>query len=98
VVVKAMIEIADHFHSVSHKVKVRLNSFNDPWPEGGAYMVPVLTFCNFETGDSYVMEGLLLAGTETTNLRRFGVCYFTGSRKNILLILDSLPEAILTIY
>jgi hypothetical protein len=97
VVLKAIMEIANHFHGVSHGVEVFLDSFDDPWIEG-AYMVPVLTYCDVENRDSPIMQGLLLAGTDTTNLRRFGVCDFKGSRKNLLLILDSLSEEILTIY
>jgi len=44
------------------------------------------------------MVALLLAGTDTTNLRRFGVFKLHDSRKNLVLFLGSLPEALLTIY
>jgi hypothetical protein len=47
-------EIVDYFHSVSYRVEVFLDSFDEPWIEG-AYMVPILTYCDVENGDSCIV-------------------------------------------
>jgi hypothetical protein len=106
VVVKAIMEAVNNYfvdHDAEHIFydgyrfcQVFIDSLDDPWIEG-AYMVPVLTYCN-ERDELCVIVGLLRAGTDTASLRRFGVFELQGSGKNLFLILDSLPEEILIIY
>jgi hypothetical protein len=99
---KAITEVIDKHRDDSHDAKnphsheALIDSSEDPWIEA-AHMVPVRTYYN-QTSNFCVVEGLLLAGTDIANLRRFGVFRLHGSRKSLVLFLDSLPEALLTIY
>jgi hypothetical protein len=101
---KAITEVVDKHREgshdtenpASHYYEVLIDSSEDPWIEE-AHMVPVHTYYN-QNSDFCSMEGLLLAGTDTANLRRFGVFKLDDSKKNLVSLLDSLSEALLTIY
>jgi hypothetical protein len=101
---KAIIQVVEKHRDGSHDAEnpgyhyyeFLIDSSEDPWIKG-AHRVPLHTYYN-QTSNFCVMLALLLAGTDTTNLRRFGVFKLHDSRKNLVLFLGSLPEELLTIY